>query len=165
MSPMKRESTAKRTNKRQRQEQPAVRNDELFQTLVRWFVPPGELFQEGEFHGNVKWNAEEVLAQALIWSWQEAKNVTDAFDQTREICDDLGVTARGLPGLQNYQFFFKHRDHRGHRGSGFLCVLCDLCVSSFVSPDSAMVGRSVLVLSATVLVLAKTLQNAANLRP
>ncbi len=89
MSRRKQQNTAKRTNKQQREEQWAVKNDKLFRELTNWFVPPGELFHKGEFHGNVKWNAEDVMVQALIWSWQEAKNVTDAFDQTREICDDL----------------------------------------------------------------------------
>jgi hypothetical protein len=47
------------------------------------------MFDKNEFHGNVNWVAEELVAEALIWSWQETKNVTDAFDQTREICADL----------------------------------------------------------------------------
>ena len=92
MSRRKQQSTAKCTNKQQRQEQRAAKNDKLFRELINWFVPPGELFHKSEFHGNVKWNAEEVMAQTLIWSWQEAKNVTDAFDQTREICDDLKLS-------------------------------------------------------------------------
>jgi hypothetical protein len=50
------------------------------------------LCDKNEFHGNVKWDAEQVMAEALIWSWQEAKNVTDAFDQTREICDGLKLS-------------------------------------------------------------------------
>ena len=92
MSRRKQQSTSKRTNKQQRQEQQAVKNDKLFRELIRLFIPPGELFHKSEFHGNVKWVAEEVMAQTLIWSWQEAKNVTDAFDQTREICDDLKLS-------------------------------------------------------------------------
>ena len=89
MSRRKAQSTAKRINKQQRDEQRAVKNSKLFRELIKWCIPPGELFHKSEFHGNVKWLAEEVMTQALIWSWQEAKNVTDAFDQTREICDDL----------------------------------------------------------------------------
>lgn len=92
MSRRKQQSTAKCTNKQQRQEQRPAKNDKQFRELIEWFSPPGELFHKSEFHGNVKWNAEEVMAQALIWSWQEAKNVTDAFDQTREICDDLRLS-------------------------------------------------------------------------
>jgi len=92
MSRRKQQSTAKCTNKQQRQEQQTVKNDKLFRELIHWFIPPGELFHKSEFHGNVKWNAEEVVAQTLIWSWQQAKNVTDAFDQAREICDDLKLS-------------------------------------------------------------------------
>lgn len=92
MSRRKQQSTSKRINQQQRQEQQAVKNDKLFRELIGWFTPLGELFHKSEFHGNVKWVAEEVMAQTLIWSWQEAKNVTDAFDQTREICDNLKLS-------------------------------------------------------------------------
>ena len=76
----------------QTQQQGRVRNDRLFRELLRWFVPQLALFDKDEFHGNVKWIAEELVAQALIWSWQEAKKVTDAFNQTREICEDLKLS-------------------------------------------------------------------------
>ena len=70
--------------------QQRVRNDTLFRELIDWFVPlQRPMFGKNEFHGNVKWNAEQVMTEALIWSWQEAKNVTDAFDQACEICEDL----------------------------------------------------------------------------
>ncbi len=92
MSRRKQQSTSKRINKQQRQQKQAFKNDKLFRELIGWFIPLGELFHKSEFHGNVKWVAEEVMAQTLIWSWQEAKNVTDAFDQTREICDDLKLS-------------------------------------------------------------------------
>ena len=36
-------------------------------------------------------NRNSLAAQALIWSWQETKNVTDAFDQTLEICRRHGL--------------------------------------------------------------------------
>ena len=80
-----------------------VRNSTLFRELLDWFVPQGELFAEDEFHGNVKWNPDQVAAEALIWSWQEAKNVTDAFDQTLEICEELGLKnmAMTYPTLMN----------------------------------------------------------------
>lgn len=89
MSLRKQQKAAKRRDEQQGQQLRAVKNSKLFRELLDWFLPPGELFHESEFHGNVKWVAEEIMAQSLIWSWQEATNVTDAFDQTREICDDL----------------------------------------------------------------------------
>lgn len=63
----------------------------LFLELLNWFVPQGELFAKDEFHGNTQWNPEQLAAQALIWSWQETKHVTDAFDHTKEVCEDLGL--------------------------------------------------------------------------
>lgn len=68
-----------------------VRNSTLFRELLDWFIPQGELFAQDKFHGNVQWDADRVAAEALIWAWQEAKNITDAFDQTLEICEDLGL--------------------------------------------------------------------------
>ena len=92
MSRRKRTQRSRRENERQPQpKQRRVRNSTLFRELLGWFVPQGELFAKDEFHGNVKWNPEPLAAEALIWSWQEAKNVTDAFDQTLEICADLGL--------------------------------------------------------------------------
>ena len=66
------------------------KNRTLFFELLKWFVLGGELFSKDEFHGNTKWNADELAVQAYIWSWQETKHVTDAFDHTREVCEDLG---------------------------------------------------------------------------
>ena len=92
MSRRKANKTAERTGGRSGRQEPAKKNDKLFRELIRWFLPQEQLFQKSEFHGNVKWVAENVMAQALIWSWQEAKNVTDAFDQTQEICDELKLS-------------------------------------------------------------------------
>jgi hypothetical protein len=61
------------------------------------------LFSQDEFHGNTRWNAEQLAAQALVWSWQETKNVTDAFDHAWEVCEELGwhKTARSYTSLMN----------------------------------------------------------------
>jgi hypothetical protein len=58
--------------------------------LLRWFLPEGELFSKDEFHGNTRWSPEQLAAQALIWSWQETKHVTDAFAHAKEVCEELG---------------------------------------------------------------------------
>jgi len=83
----------KRLKNRHRQQHETARpkNKTLFRELLAWFVPQGKLFTKGQVHGNTKWKAEQLVAQAMMWSWQEAKNVTDAFDQTRENCKDLGM--------------------------------------------------------------------------
>jgi len=116
MSCRKRTKRSRRENKRQPQpKQRRVRNDTLFRELLDWFVPQGELFAKDEFHGNVKWNPEPLAAEALIWSWQEAKNVTDAFDQTLEICEDLGLKKMAMTypafmnGLDRYGDIFRPR--------------------------------------------------------
>jgi hypothetical protein len=50
----------------------------------------GNSLRKAEFHGNLEWLAEEDIAQPMIWSWWNPKNITDAFDQTRKICDRCG---------------------------------------------------------------------------
>lgn len=93
MSRRKQSNGSHRGSKRQqRSKQGPLRNDNLFRELLGWFVPQDKLFDKEEFHGNVKWNAEQLVSEALIWAWQEAKNVTDAFDQAREICEDLELS-------------------------------------------------------------------------
>ena len=73
MSRRKAKNAAKVTNEQQRRQLRAVKSEKPFRELINWFIPPGKLFHKSEFHGNVKWVAEEVMAQAIIWSWQEAK--------------------------------------------------------------------------------------------
>lgn len=77
--------------KRQRKQVRGKKRDCLQQCL-NWFVPQAELFPQDEFHGNIRWNPVHLVVQALIWSWQETKNVTDAFAQCVEICKRLGLT-------------------------------------------------------------------------
>jgi hypothetical protein len=91
MTCRKQSDQAQRKNESQRQrEQSRRKNKTVLKELIDWYIPQGELFVETEFHGNIKWNPQQLVSEALIWSWQETKNVTDAFDQTLEICEDLG---------------------------------------------------------------------------
>lgn len=91
------------------------RNNTLLRELCHWFAPQDELFSKKQFHGNTKWNPEQLVTQALIWSWQETKLVTDAFDHALEICDDLGLrkVAKSYTSMMNslarYQHVFAHR--------------------------------------------------------
>ena len=77
--------------KRQRAKLAQQKHKEVFWELLRWLIMTCQIFSQIELHGNIKWKADEVAVQALIWSWMEAKNVTDAFDETLEICGDLGL--------------------------------------------------------------------------
>ena len=104
-SPRKNRQQTRRRNKRLR-DQARYKNKTLLFELLKWFLVASELFSEKEFHGNTKWSAEQLAAQAVIWSWQETKNVTDAFDQTLEICKDLGLTKTAM----NYTSFMNALD-------------------------------------------------------
>ena len=68
-----------------------VRNGVLFINLVNFVLPEGALCLKGELHGNIKWLPEQLVAQALIWSWQDTKLITDAFEKTLEICEQIGL--------------------------------------------------------------------------
>ena len=87
----KQSKRARRVNNRKRGRKERQRNKTIFRTLVNELIPEGELFSEYRFHGNIKWTPERLCQQALIWSWQDTKNVTDAFEQTGEICEELGI--------------------------------------------------------------------------
>lgn len=78
-------------------------NKAALKNLFHWYAPQGGLFAQEEFHGNIKWNPEQLVLEALVWSWQDSKNVTDAFDQTLEICGDLGLkeTAKTYTAFMN----------------------------------------------------------------
>lgn len=75
----------------------------LFSELIEFALPTGALFSKEQFHGNIKWKAEQLAAQALIWSWQDTKKVTDAFEKTLEICTSLGLEgiAANYTGFMN----------------------------------------------------------------
>ncbi len=65
------------------------RNASVLRSLVAWLIPVGGLFRKNEFHGNIKWNPESLIIQAVIWSWQDARYVTDAFSAACGVCEDL----------------------------------------------------------------------------
>jgi hypothetical protein len=93
----------------------AVKNDKLLRELLTSIIPRGTQFQKSEFHGNVKWCPEEVAIQAMVWSWQEATNVTDAFRQSLEIFEDLklegtiGTYTGFMEALTRYRELFHDR--------------------------------------------------------
>jgi hypothetical protein len=60
----------------------------LLETLD-WFLAGKELFTKDRFHGNIKWKPDQLASQAILWSWQDSKNVTDAFERAKEVCEDL----------------------------------------------------------------------------
>ena len=113
---MARRTRLQQKNKREcRGSQSCPKNKTVFKALMQWLIPRGELLSKGGLHGNIKWQAEQVAIEALIWAWQETKNVTDAFDQTLEICDDLGLKriaktyASLMNALSRYGHLFNDR--------------------------------------------------------
>ena len=82
--------TRRGLNRRRKQIRRRKQKEVLWE-LLNWLMMTTSLFAEIQLHGNIKWKPEEVAIEALIWSWMESKNVTDAFDETLEICEDLGL--------------------------------------------------------------------------
>ena len=87
---MSRRKLSKRIQKRRREIRRRM-NKTIFKALVDWLIPEGELFTEDRFHGNIKWTPEHIVAQAVIWAWQDTRNVTDAFTIASEVCEDLKI--------------------------------------------------------------------------
>lgn len=81
-----------------------------FQQRLSWFLPQSLSLAQGRIHGNVKWCPVQLVWQALIWSWQETRNVTDAFVQGLEICSELGLTKVTC----SYTAFMNALDRYGH---------------------------------------------------
>ncbi len=117
----KKQSNRTRRKNEQQHEQQRHQNKTIFREVLDWFVPEDELFTEDRFHGNIKWVPEQLAAEALIWAWQEAKNVTDAFDQALEVCDELGVKdvaktyASFMNALDSYAGIFSSRLRQRHQ--------------------------------------------------
>lgn len=102
----RRKLSTRSPQKNQRRRQPKTaqgKNKSLLKELLGWFVPQGELFAKEQFHGNTKWIAEQLVVQAMMWSWQETRNVTGAFDHTLEICEDMAMknVAKSYTSMMN----------------------------------------------------------------
>jgi hypothetical protein len=117
------------------------KNKDVIWQLMCWLIITERLFQEIELHGNIKWKAEEVAVQALIWSWLEAKNVTDAFDESVEICAGLGMKDMAktynsfMNALTRYREMFSEvmRDQ-------FQCLAPKACGRFFRNDDWVLIG-------------------------
>lgn len=109
MSCRKQNGESKRGKKRLRK-LARHKNKTLFLELLTWFVSLRGLFTKEEFHGNTKWKAGELAVQALICSWQETKNVTDAFHQSLEICRDLGLKNTAMTYTSFMNGLWRYKD-------------------------------------------------------
>ena len=105
----------KRSHRSSHSKQSPVKPDRRLNRIVllevlRWFVPEGELFSQDAFHGNINWMPEQLVMQALIWSAQETKFVTDAFVHTQEACEELGMqqVAQSYTSMMNALSRYAH---------------------------------------------------------
>ena len=108
---MSRKTQSPRSYKQRRREIQRRKNKTLFAALLGWLVPEGKLFTKARFHGNIKWVPEQLAQQAVIWAWQETRNVTDAFEITLEICGELNIEK----GAKTYTAFIQALDRYRER--------------------------------------------------
>lgn len=87
----------KRTNKNRRRNLKVARiksNAQAMDKLREWLLPSG-IFAGLYQHGNTGWLPADLVWLALCWAWEESKNVTDAFDEAKDQCQQLGIAAVG----------------------------------------------------------------------
>jgi hypothetical protein len=110
---MARRKQANRTQKRRVGKR--RQNKGVFRALLGWLIRPRAVFAKDRFHGNTKWAPEELAQQAIIWAWQDTRNVTDAFETMLEACNELNIKdgARTYTGfvdaLVRYREIFSRR--------------------------------------------------------
>ena len=86
---MSRRKQSNRIHKQRRGEIQRRKNKANLEALLGWLIPEDELFTKDRFHGNIKWRPEQLAQQAVIWAWQDTRNVTEAFAMTLEVCKEL----------------------------------------------------------------------------
>lgn len=92
--------SAKRTQ-RQMRHRKTIEHKQSFKSLGKWLFRGKDSLGNCKRHGNAKWQANHLIWLALIWSWTESENVTDAFDQAADSCQS---TFGSVP-LTTYQGF------------------------------------------------------------
>lgn len=111
-------SKQERTYRRKRRDIQRHQNKIIFKALLDWIIPPGELFQKCDIHGNVKWKPEELAIQAIIWAWQDARFVTDGFTVALEVCEELKLEYIA----RTYTAFMNALKHYAGMFSAVLCA-------------------------------------------
>jgi len=90
-----------RPNRPRQRKSAELTNGESLLALLKWFLPDGGIFAHLKFHGNTSWSPLALVSLALCWAWSESRNVTDAFAQAVEFCQDTS----GSSALSTYQGF------------------------------------------------------------
>lgn len=78
-------------------------NKAAFASELNWLLGDQDIFADDVFHGNTTWDPYDLVSQALVWSLQDKKHVTDAFDYSLKFCDSLQMkqTAKSYPRFIN----------------------------------------------------------------
>ena len=92
--------SAKRTQRQVRYRK-TIAHKQSLKSLSQWLFRRKEIVGNFQRHGNAKWQMNHLIWLALIWSWTESENVTDAFDQAADSCRS---TFGSVP-LTTYQGF------------------------------------------------------------
>ncbi len=103
---MSRRKRCKQRNQQKRRTVERRQHKTVLKSVIDWLIPEGQLFTEDRFHGNIRWKPEHLAQQALIWSWEDTKNVTLAFTRTLEVSDDLKIK----DGAKTYTTFIDALD-------------------------------------------------------
>ena len=90
MSRKQRDEQSSRVRKRVKKLK-LVEKRKLFNELLAFLFPTGSIFSKEQFHGNIKWKPEQLVIHALIWSWQDTKKVTDAFEKNDGVLQEAGI--------------------------------------------------------------------------
>ncbi|HSG69579.1 MAG TPA: transposase [Planctomycetaceae bacterium] len=81
---------------------PAESNARALEKLREWLLPKDQIFAGLKLHGNTDWSPANLVWLALCWAWEESRNLTDAFDEAKDQCRQLGIAA-----LDTYQGMMK----------------------------------------------------------
>jgi hypothetical protein len=86
--------------------------------MLAWFLGPINIFSKLKFHGNTRWQAQDLCSQALLLSWSEKPNITDAFDESVNRCKQLGISV----AVATYQGFMGALSKKGDVLLAFLML-------------------------------------------
>lgn len=70
-----------RKSRKRRQGTGTLSNVQCLRQKFDWLLPDSSIFAKVRFHGNISWAASRLVILALLWSWSEARYVTDAFTE------------------------------------------------------------------------------------
>ena len=72
----------------------------LLRGALEWFLKDCS-FTDIRWPGNVAWNATQLVALAVLWSWSDHSTLTGAFEHARQLANDMfgAVAVTSYQGL------------------------------------------------------------------